>query len=157
MFDPNLPRKLWKIGYPGKNNEDNFRNDDKKRCRSTIMLLLLLMIPPLRGRSARWQKLIVNRETIILLISETGDTDGTPEGHWYLVSYCSKDHFHLGRFSTPTKLGYDSDSEYLQAYHISCHARLGWSLSLRLIQHTVQIGSAPGFKALITPINCSAQ
>ena len=67
---------LEKLATQEKNNEDNFRNDDKKRCRFTIMLLLLLMIPPLRGRSARWQKLIVNRETI----SETGDSDGTPEG-----------------------------------------------------------------------------
>ena len=71
---------LGKLATQEKNNEDNFRNDDKKRCRFTIMLLLLLMIPPLRGRSARWQKLIVNKETIILLISETGDSDGTPEG-----------------------------------------------------------------------------
>ena len=70
---------LEKLATQEKNNEDNFRNDDKKRCRFTIMLLLLLMIPPLRGRSARWQKLIVNREMIILLISETGDSDGTPE------------------------------------------------------------------------------
>ena len=80
MFDPNLPSIFRKIGHPGKNNEENFRNDDKKRCRFSIMLLLSLMIPPLRGRSARWQKLIVNKETIILLISETGDSDGTPEG-----------------------------------------------------------------------------